>query len=356
MNVGAIRTDALYLLRTYVRSPMSLVSTLAIPVVLFVLLGSAFDPAHDARAHVAVADLDDSPASRDLVGRLSSLGTLDVTRPALPLEADADAWLKRAGLDALLEIPQGYGAAGGNATLRLRVPEGDGFRGGLVRASIASAMEESPPVLDVRTFAAAAPVPYSSFLLPGLVGMNVLSIGLITSFSSVAELRAKGLLARYALSPMSKADWLVARMLAQTIIACFSSAVLVLVAIVLFRTHVTVSPVTLLLIAAGTMLFAGLGASIAGLIHKMEAASMVLNLVFFPLILLSGSFFEATTLPAFLRFVPRLSPLAYLNDGLRSDMVLGDSAGAFVSALVLLGLSLLVVLLGARLIRWNGHD
>lgn len=356
MNVGAIRTDVLYLLRAYYRSPMSLVATLAIPIVLFLLLGSVFSPVQDARARVAVVDLDGSDASLDLVERLVALGTLDITRPTVAPATDADDWLRESRMDALIEIHSGYGASGGNATLRLRVAEGDGFRASLVRASVASAAGMSSPALDVSTFAAAPSVPYSSFLLPGLIGMNVLSIGLITSFSSVAELRAKGLLSRYALSPMSKADWLVARMLAQTLIACFSSAILVLVAVAVFRTPVTVSAVTLLLIAAGTMLFAGLGAGLAGLIRRTETASLVLNLVFFPLILLSGSFFEAKALPSVLRHVPRVSPLAYLNDGLRSDMVLGDHAMALKSALLLLGLSVLVVLAGAKLIRWSEHD
>jgi ABC-2 type transport system permease protein len=267
----------------------------------------------------------------------------------------------------VVRIPTGFGgdvAAGRNATvaLALAAPTAEG---NLVRASLeaalarfATAARPSQPALGLAVQAVATdpPVPYSSFLLPGVMGMTILTVGLQMSFGSVSQLREQGLLERLAVSPMTKPEWLAARMMGQTIMTLTICTVLILVGLAFFGAHLTLTLMTPLIVMAGTLVFAGLGAILAGAVKRPEVGGLLVTVVTWPLVLLSGSFFDVSALPGSLQWLPHLSPLKYVNEGLRADMVLGAPGQAAVDAGLLLLFAVVVILLGARLIDWTERD
>lgn len=360
MGLRGVRADATYLLRTWVRTPGNLALSLLVPVILLLVFGLVFDgPDAPAAPRVGVEDLDGSPASARLLADLQAQGALQVAPVSVPATEDAAAWTQREGLAALVRVPAGFGglvSSGQNASVGLVLATGDAYQASVVRVSVQAALAaaSTPAVSIAESTAPAAPEPaYSSLLLPGVIGMSVLVVGLNMSFSSIAQLRESGLLQRLAVSPMTKAEWVIARMASQAVISLVVTTVLVVAALVVFRTPITLTPWTPLLVVGGTLVFAGLGTILGTLVRTVETGSIILSFVSLPLVIFSGSFFDVSVLPPYLRWVAGISPLKYLNDGLRADMILGDTAMAMRYAGALLISAVVVVVVGTRLIRWT---
>jgi ABC-2 type transport system permease protein len=107
-----------------------------------------------------------------------------------------------------------------------------------------------------------------------------------------------------------------------------------------------------LLVLAGSVVFIGLGMVIAYLIEGDEAANAAFAITL-PLIFLSGSLFPVGRLPAFLQVMAAISPLTYLNDGLRSTMVTGDTRNALVDLAIVSTLAVALFAIGVIVLKWR---
>jgi ABC-2 type transport system permease protein len=178
---------------------------------------------------------------------------------------------------------------------------------------------------------------YIDFLIPGLLGMNLMGSGLWGIGFSVVQARSKKLLKRFMATPMRKSHYLLAFILSRLIFLLFEIAALVGFAWVMFRVGVRGSILALGAVTVlGALSFAGLGLLVASRARTVEAVSGLMNLVMLPMWILSGTFFSYARFPeAMLPFV-RVLPLTALNDSLRAIMIDGTS-------LALLGRPLAVI-------------
>lgn len=360
MNVRAIKADAGYVLRNHFRSRVNVVTSIVMPIVLFLAFGLIFHPgASSALPVVAVADEDGSSESARLVAALSEAGL--TVRDARAEQPDGAAWLRAEEALGAVRIPAGFGAAAasGGGNVSLVVNDADPDAALRVRSAVESAVArvnrapDAPPAIKVERVALEAPPSYASFLLPGFIGLNAMSVGLFTSFHSVTQLRTQGLLGRLAVAPISKVDWILGRMVGQSAISLLVTAGLVLAAALVLDVPFRPSVWNVALAILGTLVFAGLGTMLGGLVKQVETGGTVINLVYFPMVLLSGVFFDPDLLPTWLQWFPKISPLSYLIEGLRADMIAHDAVAAMAYTGALALAALLVVGLGARLIDWT---
>jgi ABC-2 type transport system permease protein len=351
VSLRAVKADAAYVLRAWLRGRTGVVVSLAMPLILLLGLGLVVRPAAPEAPLVGVADLAGSPESEALVAALASDAAVRlVALDAAP--ADAAAWMEGRGARGYVELPAGWN---GSAPPRLVLDAAHPAEAAAVRDAVAAARAGGDP-LPAEEVRLPAPATYGAFLLPGVVGLTVLTVGLPLGFASVVELRQHGLMERLAVSPMTRRSWLLARMLGASTVALASAALLVLVAWVALGIRPALGAWTVLLVVAGTLVFSGLGALLGGAVRRPESGSAILNLALLPIVLLSGSFFDVALLPAALRWASLLSPLTHLNAGLRLGMVEGDAAGALLHAGALAAAAALVLLAGGRFVRWTARD
>jgi len=167
---------------------------------------------------------------------------------------------------------------------------------------------------------------YIDFLLPGLLGMNLMGTGIWGTGFAIVDMRQKKLLKRFVVTPMRKSSFLLAQMLSR-----FVFLVLEVVVITLFGVLVLGVPFrgSILLFAGtcvlGALCFAGLGLLVAARPQTIEGVSGLMNFVMMPMWLLSGVFFSYENFPAALHPLIRLLPLTALNDSLRGLMLEGES-------------------------------
>ncbi len=197
---------------------------------------------------------------------------------------------------------------------------------------------------------------YIDFLIPGLMGLNLMGGGLWGVGFVVVDMRVRKLLKRMIATPMRKSDYLLAILTARMVFLIPDMGLLLLVGWLGFGVPIKGSIVLLILaITVGAFAFSGIGILVACRATKTEVISGLMNLVMLPMWLLSGSFFPSTRFPAFMQPFIQALPLTQLNNLLREIMLKTDtplSTMAFRFA-ILFAWGLGGFLLGLRFFRWK---
>jgi len=165
---------------------------------------------------------------------------------------------------------------------------------------------------------------YIDFVIPGLLGMNLMGSAMWGLGFSIVDARQKKLLKRMVASPMPRWQFLMAYLLSRLGILAIEVVLLLGFARVVFGVPFRGSIVELLLIAVLTsMTFSALGLLVATRARTMEAVSGLMNLVMMPMWIMSGVFFSASRFPAFLQPIVRALPLTAAISAMRGNMLQG---------------------------------
>jgi len=196
---------------------------------------------------------------------------------------------------------------------------------------------------------------YIDFLIPGLLGMNLMGGGLWGIGFVIVDMRVRKLLKRLVATPMRRTDFLLAMMGSRILFMLPEVALLLLAGSLLFQVRVQGSLVAVLAVSLlGAISFAGLGLLVACRAQKIETVSGLMNVVMLPMWLLSGIFFSSERFPAALQPVIQALPLTMLNDALRA--VILEGAGLASQSLRIAGLVLwgfVSFVLALRWFRWS---
>lgn len=196
---------------------------------------------------------------------------------------------------------------------------------------------------------------YIDFLVPGLVGMNLLAGGLWGIGYVAVELRVRKLLKRLLATPMRRSHFLLALMLSRFFFTATEVVLLLVFAWLVFDLYIYGSLFNVaFLLVLGAWSFSGLGLLVACRAKTLEAISGLINLVTLPMWLLSGVFFSYERFPEILHPFIRLLPLTSFNDALRGVMLEGQGLTALPwEVLNLLAWGSLSFFLAVRWFRWQ---
>jgi len=196
---------------------------------------------------------------------------------------------------------------------------------------------------------------YIDFVVPGLLGMNLMGSAIWGMGFSIVEARQKKLLKRMVASPMPRWQYLASFILSRLVMLVIEVVVFVGFARLAFGVPFRGSLLDLGIICLITSLaFSSLGLLIASRAKTMEAASGLMNLVMLPMWILSGVFFSATRFPSVIQPFVRALPLTAAIDALRSNMLQGIGLHHLVTPMAIL-LAWLVVpfALTIKIFRWR---
>ena len=196
---------------------------------------------------------------------------------------------------------------------------------------------------------------YIDWVLPGLIGMNLMSTGLWGMGFGIVQARQKKQLKRMSSTPMRKRDFLLAQILARLVFIGLEVPPVVLFAWLAFGVTVQGSLLALsLIVVLGAMAFAGLGLLASSRTRTIEGLSGALNLVMFPMFVLSGVFFPASRYPDAIQPFIQALPLTALNDALRAVYNDGLPLAAYAGEVAILSAWMVIgFLLTLRWFRWQ---
>jgi ABC-2 type transport system permease protein len=179
---------------------------------------------------------------------------------------------------------------------------------------------------------------YIDWLVPGLLGMNIMGTGLWSIGFHVVQARSRKLLKRLMATPMRRADFLLSLVLARLLFLALEVVALLGFGWIAFRVPVHGSLVELGLVAlVGSLAFGGLGLLIASRARTIEGVSGLMNVAMLPMWVLSGVFFASDNFPDAMQPFIRALPLTALNEALRGVMIDGASLPALWLQLAVLG-------------------
>jgi ABC transporter DrrB family efflux protein len=196
---------------------------------------------------------------------------------------------------------------------------------------------------------------YIDFVVPGLLGMNLMGSAIWGMGFSIVESRQKKLLKRLVASPMPRWQYLASYLLSR-----LSMLVIEVVGFLGFARWVFGVPFRGsmwqlgLLCVLTSLAFSALGLLVASRATTMEAASGLMNLVMLPMWILSGVFFSATRFPSVIQPVVRALPLTAAIEALRGNMLQGTNLGQQTAQIgILLAWLLVSFVISLRIFRWR---
>ena len=165
---------------------------------------------------------------------------------------------------------------------------------------------------------------YIDFLIPGLLGMNLMNSGMWGIGFALVDMRQRKLLKRFVGTPMRRGDFLLALASSRLILMIIEVGLLLAFGALFFHMRVMGSIASIALLAGmGSLTFGGVGLLTASRAQKIESVSGLINLVMMPMWIFSGVFFSYERFPAIIHPLIKALPLTALNDALRASILEG---------------------------------
>jgi ABC-type multidrug transport system permease subunit len=165
---------------------------------------------------------------------------------------------------------------------------------------------------------------YIDFLIPGLLGMNLMNSGMWGIGFALVDMRQRKLLKRFVGTPMRRTDFLLALASSRLILMVIEVGLLLAFGVIFFHMRVMGSIAGIALLAGiGSLTFGGVGLLTASRAQKIESVSGLINLVMMPMWIFSGVFFSYERFPAVIHPLIKALPLTALNDALRASILEG---------------------------------
>jgi ABC-type multidrug transport system permease subunit len=178
---------------------------------------------------------------------------------------------------------------------------------------------------------------YIDYLIPGLMGLNLMGGGLWGVGYVIVDMRVRKLLKLYLAMPMRRSDFLLSILASRLVLLVPEMLLLALAGRLLFGVPIRGNLGTLtLVILVGGATFAGLGLVLASRTEKTETVTGLINLLMIPMWMFSGTFFPPTRFPSFLQPLIDALPLTHLNIALRDVLLQGAGLTHVAGRLVIL--------------------
>jgi ABC-2 type transport system permease protein len=196
---------------------------------------------------------------------------------------------------------------------------------------------------------------YVDFLVPGLIGMNLMGSGLWGLGFTVVIARSRKILKRFAATPMRRSHYLFSFMLSRLVFLVLEVAAVIGFAWLVFDFTVRGSWLSLTLITVlGGFTFSGLGLLVAARPTTIEGVSGLMNFIMLPMWLLSGTFFSSERFPQVLQPFIKALPLTALNSVLRSVMNEGAALSSNWSPIaILLAWCVVSFVVALKIFKWQ---
>ncbi len=225
-------------------------------------------------------------------------------------------------------------------------------------AEIALLQSESAsnPVIDKQQISGEA-VGYADWLLPGILGMNMMFSCLFGVGYVVVRYRKNGFLKRLRATPLTSFEFIAAQVASRMTLILLITTFIYTGTHLILDTRMDGSYFTLFLVTVvGAISLVSLGLVVSARVTSEELAGGLLNLINWPMMMLSGVWFSLEGAPEAVRTAAGIFPLTHILDAARSVMLDGATLTEVApSLLALTAMSVIFLIIGARVFRW-GQD
>jgi len=367
MNFPRVYSTTKMHIRTFFREKAALFFTFFFPIMLMVLFGLIFQNQGNVNYDILVQDQDDTPLSNNFTHTLGSIKGITVSK--LGANVSADQYMKDHDVNFLLIIPRGYQDAiiarssyDPNVTFNFTIRYDPSDSSAQVKMSLINVVVQqmnkglsgSKDTLGVHGKSIVSTrFTYIEFFIPGLIGLSVMTSAVFGSIADENEYKQKGIIRKLSTTPITRGEWILSTMIYQLFLAGISTVLVLVVGYIAFGAVLLINIYLPLLVVATAFAFSGLGMLLGRLAKDAQSSVALANVITFPMMFLSGSFFPMEQMPAFLQTFARVLPLYYVNQGLRESMIFDNFMAAGTNTLVIGVFAIIVFALGLYLTTWK---
>jgi ABC-2 type transport system permease protein len=364
--MSRITSDIVGFGKQYMRSKTGAFFAFFFPILLILLFGAIFTSS-STKVTLPVQNLDNGPYSQALLSVMNDTGLVNIEM--ISPQENLTKYINDKSLSLALFIPRNLSSdlaqlqasnSSGNVTLTLYGDPSQstfGTANAALNAAVTSLNYHLANATPHLTYDTKKPgsqqFSFIDFFVPGVVGITVMTNSLYSMTSICASYKDRGYFKLLATTKIKKHEWLISKFVFYSILLYASLFVTFAVGKAAFDLEATLTPVSLLLIPAGAFLFVSLGMLLGVAIKDPESGAAISNVIGFPMMFLSGSFWPIDSMPLYMQVIAGALPLTYFNTGLRDTMVYGNTGGAIINLLIVVVIGLVLFLLASRLMSWK---
>ena len=360
VNVRRIINDVKFFGRGYLRNRIGLFFGLIFPVILILIFGAVFSGS-SGPIKVYIQNQDTGQISTLFMNALENTGTVKLSQ--VNASENFSHYLSDHSASDGIVIPPNFSlnyVAGNPVGITVYTNPAQsssaivsGTVNGVINAFNLQHYGGSPIIGMSQTTVNEKVYKYIDFLIPGLIGFSVLVSPMFSLVEISSEYKKRKLFKQLSLTPITKMEWLASKVIWYIILTVASFLLMVAVGVAAFGAHISLSLWLAPFLILGPMLFASMGMLVGTVAKTPETASVIGNVVTFPMMFLAGTFFPISIMPVYLQSFAHVLPLFYIIDGLNAVMVYSNFVGALIDLVVVGLMTLVVFVTAAKLFKWR---
>lgn len=314
--------------KRFFRDRLAIFFGILFPLIFLFVFGSLNSGGNEVSFNVALLNQSKSQFAADFSKQLKSGKTYKVAKDVTSYDF-AKEKLSRNQIDGIIILPEGFGdVKDGKPTGQVQVQ----FTENNVSAgqTLTSVLDGTLKAINSKFVSTSVPLTVEGKVLneqslsrfdytfAGLLGFAIIGIGIFGPMNVFPELKKQGILRRLHTTPIRVWQYFLATMIGQAIIGLVSLAVMFVFAILVFDLHVTGNYLEIAAFCVlSIFMILGIGLSIGGWAKNERQAAPLGNIIVFPMMFLSGTFFPRFLMPEWLQNVSGFLPLTPVIDGIR---------------------------------------
>jgi len=353
--------------RRFFRDKLAVFFGIIFPLIFLFVFGSLNSGNNNVSFKVAVINESGTTFAKDFVKQAEKNSVLKVNGDVTTLDQAKDR-MSRSELDAAIVLPKGFGEVKAGQT----TPSGEAqvvytqnnAQSGQALGSILDAQFkqlngkfvhiETPFSVKTQELNEKSLTAFD-YTFAGLLGFALIGMGIFGPVNVFPELKKMGILRRLSTTPLRVWQYFLSTMIGQAIIGLVSLAVMFIVAILVFHLQIVGNYLELVVfLVIGIITILGIGLAIGGWARNERQAAPLSNIVVFPMMFLSGTFFPRYIMPEWLQNVSSVLPLTPVIDGIRLIATEGKHFIDILPQLGLIGIWMVVIyFIAFRVFRWE---
>ncbi len=351
-------------MKLFLRDKQTVFWTFFFPVFMIILFGFVFGKSGGIKIELGIVDEDQTEASQQLFEQLAQISVLKLEK------GTRETMLKKLNendKNLAIFINKGYGESLKNGGAEIEVVY-DQAQGPMVQV-VTGILQQIIDRVNWKLIDAEPPIQitqraiqptrteqsYIDFLLPGLIGMSVVSTGLFSIGMVVVAYREKGKLRRLSVTPLPKPIFIGGQIINRYFIVLVQASLLIILGTTVFNVQIIGNLVDFFLVLTiGMLAFIALGFLVASIANTTETASGIANTLFLPMVFLSGVYFSVDGMPKFLKPLVEFLPLTHLVRSLRGIFSNGLSFSEVLPEMGILSIWMVVCFgISVKLFKWE---
>ena len=353
--------------RRFFRDKTAIFFAVGFPLIFLFVFGSLNSNNTDISFNVAFINKSDSTFAAEFSDNIKKSEAIKVNEEVTSLD-EAKELMSRSELYATIILPENFGD----------IQEGSKYPSGEVQVVYTQNNQQSGIALtsilesqfrEINQQLAPSETPFTvkgdelnenslsafDYTFAGLLGFAIIGMGIFGPINVFPELKKMGILRRLSTTPLRVWQYFVSTAIGQAAIGLLAIGIMFVVAILLFDLQVMGNWFELIaFIVVSIIMILGIGLALGGWAKNERQVAPLANIVVFPMMFLSGTFFPRFLMPEWLQNVSALLPLTPVIDGIR---LITTEGAHYIDILPQIGLvvgwMIIIYLIAFKVFRWE---